>query len=287
MSADTHCEPSGSLGTGELPVPNIGIGSTSVNIPSGGLGSSNIRGVVVFFCGFGQTGEIPMQLPTDVPGFYYGGTFMNSLVADGWIFLAVPYQETFYNNASVEVGTANDIANDSGFGSRYLASALHTWDHIIYYIQQTYGIPASKVVPFGWSWGAMRTLVIAANRPVLAYVAHEPATILSNVPASATTPVNFTVLNTSGYQISATYLNAVTVPGVVGYGTNDTTVGWQNPGGSLPTSNTDAMITAAVAASQPVTRNATTDTHEFILADATYYAGYFTSTIDPLAPKQF
>ena len=46
------------------------------------------------------------------------------------------------------------------------------------------------------------------------------------------------------------------------------------------------MITAQQAAnpSHQVTRNATTDTHEFITADATFYANWFTTVVDPLCP---
>ena len=58
-------------------------------------------------------------------------------------------------------------------------------------------------------------------------------------------------------------------------------------GNPVTQSLTSKIIANAVAASQPVTANSTADFHEFTATDATTYANYVASTLDPLAPKTF
>lgn len=226
---NTHCLPSGSLGTGELADPNIGSAYMTSMIPSGGLGHGNIRGVIVYCHGLILT-QAPVPYP--IPSSTVGGSsndilaFANSVVADGWIFIGPSYQEDFFLGPAC-LGVNLDLDNDTGNGSRYLASTLRWWDHVLQFIRVTYGglIP---VVPMGFSWGAMRTLQIASNNTgsCLGYIAHCPATLLSNAAQNFTTPADFNNISTSGIDLSATQLNAVSIPGIVGFGTSDPAVGY-------------------------------------------------------------
>jgi hypothetical protein len=275
MSVLTHCLPSGTLGTGEIPVCTITSANTTAYVPSGGIGHGFIRGVVVAMHGLSVVqAPIPPVLSADssVTAFKaFGSTMMTQFINDGWLYLNVPYPEDYYVSLGVQ-GIYNDITNDSGHGSRYLTMTLHWWDHIVLYIKSTYG--NWPIVAYGGSWGGWHALQIAANRQstLAAYCPHEPATILSNANTLFTTPVNFTAVNTTGLDITTTHLNAVTIPGIVTYGTNDEAVGYNLAGtGGTPVSNIDALITAAVGAGRPVTRNATPDFHEFTNADSGTY----------------
>lgn len=283
---DTHCLPTGSLGTGELPIPSISVNNVFTLAPSPG----SRRGIVVFLHGLGTgANSSPPSAILDHPGGFLPSlvlTFCNDLVADGWVVFCPSNPEDDYTSTGA-AGIFNDVNNDAGHGARYLSNVVNRWwDHVLQYIHTTYG--NHPVVAFGFSWGGWTAIQIAANRQssIIAYGAHCPVTILSNISQSYTGFVNFASTNTTGLDATATQLNAVTIPGVVGYGTADVIAGYNSAGtGGTPVSNTDAMITAAVGLSQPVTRNSTTDNHTFLSADATYYSGtYFSGTIDPLAP---
>jgi hypothetical protein len=272
MTVLTHCLPSGALGTSEIPVCNVDTGNTTIYLPTGGIGNSKIRGIVVSMHGLPTTNQpIPPVVSADVQQTAfdsYGASFRTMLVNDGWAYLCVPYPEDFY----VGVGSQaiyNDISSDSGHGSRYLAMTLHWWDHVVNFIHTTYG--NWPIVATGESWGGWHTLQVAAGRQstIVGYSADVPATIISNANTAFTTPVNFSLINTTGADITTTQLNTVTVPGIVTYGTNDEAVGYNSAGtGGTPISNTDAMLTNAAAAGAPITRNATADFHEFTNADS-------------------
>ena len=62
---------------------------------------------------------------------------------------------------------------------------------------------------------------------MIGYVVHVPVTILSNLKEQFATPANFnSINNTSGLDLTTNHLNAVAIPGIVGYGTNDEAVGY-------------------------------------------------------------
>lgn len=363
----THCRPA-PLGTGELSVPNVK-GTVTVSDP----GSGSRRGIVVFIHGIGVA-SVPV-VPQPVPnsgsaGSYLRyGDFETAVVADNWVYVYVAVQEDFYQGGNNITGVFADVSNDSGFGSRYLASSLHLWDHIqTDLIVPNYGANRPVIVA-GQSFGGLKALQIAANqstRPVpcnlIGYIAHTPSTVME-----ALDEFNYGTLNWSGLDLSPTYMNAVTIPGNIGYGTNDALVGWAattvasgsagvnvstfagsgsldvastanltigpnvlvtgltggagravisftgvatsptrltgcttlSGSGVLATSNpctqnyTDQIITNAQGAGQPVTRNATADTHEFTGTpsgagnDAATYAAWIASTLDPSHPVSF
>ena len=86
-------------------------------------------------------------------------------MADGWIFTCPSYQEDFYVQPAC-LGIQNDILNDAGNGSRYLASTLNWWDHVVQYWQSVVAADV-PIVCFGVSWGGWRALQLArlSSRP--------------------------------------------------------------------------------------------------------------------------
>jgi hypothetical protein len=290
MPVDTHCLPSGVLGTGELSVPQISASVMAQSVPGGSK-----RGVVVLCHGL-FLGPEPSPYPiTDIVSVVGDSLYLtltNALVADGWVVIFPPFQEdqshqasSFPNSPSYAI--QNDITNDTGNGSRYQASTLHWWDHVVEWINVNYG--AWPIVPFGISWGGWRAYTVAANRTsnVIAYGAHCAITILTDVSSAFTAPANWTALTTTGANVGSNALNAVTAtPGFIGYSSTDSVVG---------TTDLPALITAASGAGCPITTlEDTTNNHGLYTTDigpgGSGYTGttimdWFTATVDPLAPK--
>lgn len=271
MSVLTHCLPSGALGASELPVPNVSAATMSLMVPAGSK-----RGVVVLLHGLSSAIASTPYAIVDQGGILPVKflTFATALVADGWIVAYPVYAEDVAPGVPC-LALQADISADAGHGARYLAQMLHWWDHVVAWVQATYG--AWPIVPFGMSWGGWHALQIAANRSstIVAYGAHAPVALLSGLSTAFSTPADFTAVNTTGLDTTAAMLNAVAVPGILGWGTSDSAVGFTNQ---------QAIYTAAHAAGAPITSNATADNHELLSADVTTYTAWFTATVDPLAP---
>lgn len=274
---NTHCLPSGALGAGELPVPNVSRTLMSILEPSPG----SRRGVVVMM--HGLTIPISPSVPTfdDVAGFQpiLWATMANALLADGWVVIQPQVAENMYVGRPVD-GLFADVSVDAGHGSRYLTQTLHWWDHVVAWIKANYG--NWPIVPFGFSWGGWRAFQIAANRTstIKAFVSHHGATLLSAVPSAITTPSDFTALNTTGLDTTSTMLNAVRIPGAIGWGTApDPVVGF---------TAIKAIFDTAVAAGAPFVSNPQVTGHTLQSVDVTFYTdpstGWFHTTADPLAP---
>jgi hypothetical protein len=297
-------------------------------------------------------------------GFYDRmGDFVNAVVADGWLHLYPNFQDDFYVKGSGALGLFTDVQNDTAHGTRYLNTTLHWFDHVVAYLAKTYG-SGHPLIIMGASWGAWHALQLAANRrsSLIGYIAHQPPTILEGVsPTFVSSPV-FSSISWTGIDLPVNYLSsmAVTIPGIIGYGTADEAIGYNGsttvdtgsnnadvstfvgaqtlnvvdsstcvPGPliKLQTSNgfayvkftakgagvlnncttitgsgtvqtgytiiqstASAMVAAGIAASLPVTSNATGETHEFTGTpsgtpnDANTYATWVASNMDPLAP---
>jgi hypothetical protein len=225
---DTHCEPSGSLGTDELAVPNLTASTITTVTPSAGFGVNAIRGVVVLcHFGFGAPPISAYPIPlTNAIGLNEQLTFANQLAADGWVVLYPSYQEDWSPLIPLQA-VYNDVANDSGFGSRYLASTLHWWNHVIRFIQTTYP-PGFPVVTFGFSEGAYRSMLMAAQFPgqLIAAGGHCPVTLWETPSLTYSGSISFGLLNWSGLDLGPTALNGVTIPMIIGYGTSDNAIGY-------------------------------------------------------------
>src|ERR1017187_5012052 len=95
---NTHCLPSGTLGSHELPVSN----HAAINISTVDPGSGNRRGIVVFLHPLtGVISSFPEPIPnTGSAGFYNRiGDFGTAVVADGWIFMYPSVHEDFFSGA--------------------------------------------------------------------------------------------------------------------------------------------------------------------------------------------
>lgn len=229
----THCnwESGGVLGTGEMPVPNVSAANSTTQIPAGGLGGNHVRGVIVYLHGLTETvGPVPYPVPSSTTAGFANDiqAFATSVVSDGWIFFGPSYSDDFYKLQGC-MGVQNDLSNDTNNGLRYLTNMLKWWDHVVNYCYMTfgYGIP---IIPFGFSWGAWHVLQIISNdvltKKCMGYIAHCPATILANAAPNYTSPAAYGAFNTGGLDLTATQLANVTVPGTIGYGTNDAAVGY-------------------------------------------------------------
>ena len=282
---NTHCLPSGSLGTGEVGVPIVP-GNASILTPSGSK-----RGIAVFCHGMGTT---PLALPPVNTGGFL--TLANDLKADGWIVLyAIEPGDGYLNGQAAAVN--NDLFNDSGGGdgARHQACILHWWDHVVNWINLTYGNWPTVIV--GYSWGGMHALSVAIKRTstIMAYVGHHPVSNPSLLNPSVG-GFTWSMLNTTGINVGASGLNALpngqlgsVPPGLLGWGTIDTIIDYPQSGDLL----TPAIYSAANGASQPVSPNCngtgnssggTPEAHVMTAADISIITGWFTSTVDPLAP---
>ena len=152
---------------------------------------------------------------------------------------SVPYAEDSYTGVP-SIGVYNDVNNDSTDGARYLASTLHGWDHVVTYIQNTYG-SNFPIGLFGFSEGAWKALAIAANRAstLSFFMSHAALTVWSSIGTNyIIAGDNYQNLNTSGMDISATGLSPIptTLKGMVGYSTGDTAV-WYGGNSTVATIN--------------------------------------------------
>ena len=244
----SHCLPNGQLGINELPVPNISGASITVFNPPGGVGAR--RGVVVNMHGLYTSAQQFPVPPSTAPGGALTDTYSTgisavmanshalNLAALGYVVLTVTAQEDTYAGNPM-IGVYNDAASSTN-GARYLASTLHTWDHVYQYIQQTYGYNSgtstawatSGGVPIflaGWSIGSWRGLQILQNRTsqINGFFLHQPATYFDNVPAIYTPGATFATLNWSGLDVTNSYLSGIgSMPGMISYGTSDSAVGY-------------------------------------------------------------
>ncbi len=294
MTLTTHCLPNGYLETDQLPVPNVPGCGTYLE-PSG-----TKRGVAVLLHGLNTSVITSFPITPQDSGVggllpVYYGTLATNLKNDGWVVLFPSYAEDNYSSGVPAEGLYNDVNSDSGHGSRYLNTTLLWWDHVLNWCQTNY--PGLPIMPIGMSEGGWHVLVLSSLRSstIVGAISHCPATIWENVSYQFTQPVNFASTNLSGLDIGVDALNNCNIPVMISYGTNDAAVGWENPGGSLPTSNTNSIIINAQAAGRPITRNQTNDNHELLLADSgAYYDGSTSSlsslstlTLNSLAPGGF
>lgn len=276
-----HC-PSvqgGDLHTGQLVCPGPPPGYGTVYVPA------TVQGVCILFNGLGVGVQVGPYTAVDAPGTLptYYGTWVNDLLADNWAVIFFPdVPETTATPTPIS-GLVTDITSaTSGNGTQYLATLKLMQTHLLAYCASRW--PGVGIMVAGFSEGGYQAIKFAnlSLAGIIGGVIVNPATIWENVNPVFTSPFTFSSFNWSAMDASATDLNACTKPFLYEYGTTDIAVGWQNPGGALPTSNTDAMITNAVAAGMPITRRATSNNHDFQLADVAAWMTFITGTLDPL-----
>ena len=212
---NTHCLPTGSLATGEEPVPAVPMGVT-VNGPAPG----SRRGIVILVPGLTGSAMPCPPLNADVTGLLpgYFATLMLNLNRDGWLTAYLP--PVGYNYYTSQLGgLQNLVATDAGHGTLYLNAALRWWDHVVWWVQQNYG-STMPIVVWGLSWGGWHSFQIAKARTstISAYIAMVPAEPLwtfqiANMAGGAASTT--TVTNT--YTWPLTSPTVVTVNSVAGF----------------------------------------------------------------------
>lgn len=232
------------------------------------------RGVVVMIGGLQLAIGASKPVMSDVAGAQpiLWLTLAQALQAQGWIVIQPQISQNMYVGLP-QVGLYNDVSVDTG--TRFKAQTLAWWDHVVLWIKANYG--NWPIVPVGFSWGGQLTHHIAANKAstITAYVTHHSCTVLSALSSAVTTPANFTGISTAGIDNTSTMLNAVTKPGLIGWGTSDPVVSY---------TPIEAIYNAASGAGRPVTSNAQASGHTLNNTDVTAITGWFTSTVNPLAP---
>ena len=255
----THCRPTGALAADEIPVCNVSKAGTSVIFPSG-----LARGVMVFLHGLsGNREPVPPGLPTantsDVTGHHYDFQFMQSVVADGWIYITFPYPEDYYSLDTGAHAVYNSISSDPNHGSIYINNTtMLWWDHVVRFIQRVYGGPTVPIIVAGGSWGGWHTLQIVSRKKTrvaarvgdnyvdAGYCAFIPATFFENISPGFTAPLDYSVLNASGLAIPVSALDSVDTPGAIGSGQADEAVGWS---GTTVTSGSNGVDTSTFTGS--------------------------------------
>jgi hypothetical protein len=288
----THCLPNGYLGTNELPVPNISGATITTYNPASGLR----RGVIVYHHGLYlqslSTPYPPGGQFTDnynLAGSAFNDALCKNLASDGWVVLAVPAQEDTYVGVP-SAGMQSDVNSDSTYGARYLASTLHTWDHIYQYIQQVYG--NWPVISGGFSLGGWRSTSIAQARPqqLVGSFSHQPATVFENVTSGYTPGSSFATTNFSGLNDTATELNAITSPALIGYSISDSAA-WSGGNSTLATVNgATTTVNASAVTSLTVSGGSTnfysvTDGTGYLLVTSGTGRGVYTYSMAAASPK--
>lgn len=269
MTTLTHCLTTGALAAHELSVPTVSDGVTTRYAASGGLA----RGVVIIVPG--MTAENVTFPPTvvDVGGILPTkfATFSNDLAAEGWHVVHVVTPGYFVWPTTMKDAVYDDVSNDSSeHGGRHLRTTLHWWDHVIAYVNATYGATIPKV-GFGMSWGGWHMLQIAKNAPttVAAVGAHEFVVRMSQISTALTTPLDFSTIDTTGVDAPTTALNAFLGKPVY--------LSW-HPDGTLINETDCANVNSAASGAgvSLTTQNSGTGDHAFNATDETNAMSWFT-----------
>jgi hypothetical protein len=202
---NTHCMPSGSLGTAQLNVPSFPGPSGSVLLPSGSK-----RGVVVLMHGMLTFAAAYPYVLQDVSGVLpeLYQTLATNLQGDGWVVIWPTLVGDDYASVCQRDGILGDLTNDAGNGSRFGSSVWSLWwDHALGFISSNF--PGCPIVPFGVSTGGLQAYLVAIHRTptIAAYGAHIPNLLMWAVQRVG---ANFDVSPTTWSLASG--MNGLTLP---------------------------------------------------------------------------
>lgn len=219
------------------------------------------RGRIVVYSSFGDG---PNQWIGGVPG---GGGGVSDFIdatnaanADGWEMVQFFRPNTFVEEGNVpswfpgnEGGGLRagegwwDIYSDVQFGLHYAQRVVDFFDDCLDFWEQGHG--AYPTVIAGLSMGAWTACQVAVR------AAHQIAGFFSQMPVNVLNTANAlglliwaAITNTSGADMSTTFLNGVRVPGWVGFGDQDTFV---------QPETTALMVLNAIAAGAPLFKGRT------------------------------
>jgi hypothetical protein len=260
----THCLPSGSLGTSEIPVCNVSTARSTIATPGGSK-----RGVALTFQGtWLHTVDAPPPVEDESSVLMFA-TLQAALVANGWVAVT-PCKPSTCLPVIEGVALVNEVnADTSGKGLRMLTMYQHWFEHLLEWVGRTY--PGWPVIVTGVSLGGWLAIRLAQSQPasILAYAAEKPIAVWSALP--------FGVMpaDTSGADLTTHSLDALTMPGFIGWSTTDTTVGFIVQ---------QAMYNNAISAGRPVTSNPSSELHGMTAAASAAISSWLAATVNPLAP---
>lgn len=284
----THCP----TYTDPTAVNVVSVDNSNVYVIPSTAGTGHTRGIIVWLHG-GPQGPIP--IPPALASTQI--TWANTQAADGWHSMQVAYPEDFVAMTGMKT-VWGDVTADTGHGSRFVATTLAWWDHVVSYIYRRFGtIP---IMLMGGSWGGWHTLQIMKNKPtgiagfICSIAAVKFSGITNNVgeyPSGS--GLSWSTLNSTGADNASSCLNAITVPGIIqvmlGNGTTDAIV-------NVP--DQIAVKDAAIGAGRaityiPKTAGTHLDASPFTSAAGSYaadplnYSYWMLHTLDPLCPQAF
>lgn len=245
----THCWPSGNAN------PPSTLHTAGPNEGNGVAATGTLQGIMVWLHGLVAA---PNQGPFPVPLQDVGGvlplralTLANTIAATGWQVVNPVLPGDGFPGGEAQI-IYNDIGADAGHGSRAVATWCEWWDHEVWKIRKNISATA-PIVPVGMSMGGYIALLIAINRTatIAGYVAHHPASVLSDINPVFSPPLTFSSINTTGADVGSAALAPVTtIPGMLGWGSVDQAVG-------APPWTADTLTPAIYAArgSAPITPN--------------------------------
>jgi hypothetical protein len=235
MGVPTHCLPSGFRGAFQIPVPNINPTLIKMDDATGGAGHR--RGRILAIPGLGGSTYSTAWLSAADPAI------IGTLNTDGWQVVQCPgvpqsvasvvgpyggILANYNGFPTTQPAMLADINNDSGNGSRLLATHMNHFDHLVNYANMNFG-GAMPTVIAGISWGGWNVIQLVNNRPsliVAAYVLANPNDLSKVVAGFPLFPIvngwnSQTSSFFSGMNISVTALNSVTFPTRVIWCTQD------------------------------------------------------------------
>lgn len=296
----THDLPNGVLGTDELPVPNVSAATVTTIHATTGVGKR--RGVCVYLPGLSVSAisSIPLAIGNAVDSLAL--MMVTQMANDGWEVIS-PLDQSYLYAGTPALGIYNDVANDTGNGSRFYASSQHLWDHIVAYINMTYGT-SWPIVLIGESLGTIKAqeyaVYDAANEQRIVAVA--TVSNISNLGVLSqqywASPI-YGGIYWGGMDITATtagagFLNNITIPMLLMTGSTDSAVGYNygtvasgsntvvastiHSGGVTQTINLNAAAGAAGGASTFVTNATPANCPAFYIVDGAGGWASFTLT---------
>lgn len=183
---NTHCLPTGSLGTNQIPMVQFPGNPGTIFTPAGSK-----RGVVVISYGITGFGQYPYPCANVTgAGPVNWLTLAQDLQADGWVVIW-PTQIGVDAPPGQTAALINDIGDASGgSGSRVGTTYLWWAEHAINYCQLNY--PSFPIVPLGVSQGGLPTVQWVTNHvsSIAAYCLHIPVLrpwVLAGGPSPNTT----------------------------------------------------------------------------------------------------
>jgi dienelactone hydrolase len=131
---------------------------------------ATVRGRVYLFHGIN---DMPANFAVTPPW----DSFISGAEADGWQVMVVGELYDGQSFDAQSTGSQTDFTTDPGGGSRYRSETRALYDQTKAWIDYKYGPPVGAEVLVGVSWGGLAVELIAqSDRPIRAFVAHEPAT---------------------------------------------------------------------------------------------------------------